>query len=72
MIYESIKEALKENPNAYVASERLGSCMVCKELHDLRAGACFDCCSKVDGAPIKGGHRLWERENPENTWYVGK
>lgn len=70
-IYNSIKEALKENPDAYMSFEKIGNCMVCKSLEDLRCGVCFDCCPKVEGEPIKGGHRLWEITNPNNTWYVG-
>lgn len=70
-MFSSVEEALEKYPNAYVAFAKVGTCMVCGEQHDLRCGVCFDCCAKVDGEPIKGGHRLWERANPRNTWYVG-
>ena len=70
-IYDSIEAALKEHPGAYVSFQKIGECMVCKQRHDLRCGVCFDCCAKVDGEPVKGGHRLWERANHSNTWYVG-
>ena len=70
-IMNSIKEALDKYPNSYVSHAQIGNCMVCGDRQDLRAGACFDCCGKVSGEPIKGGHRLWETANPDNTWYVG-
>ena len=70
-ILNSIEDALKKYPNSYVTFARMGDCMVCHERHDLRCGVCFGCQPNVDGEPIKGGHRLWQRDKPENTWYVG-
>ena len=70
-IFSSIEEALAKYPGAILSFERIGNCMVCGGLHDLRCGSCFECCSKVDGEPVKGGHRLWQKDKPENTWYVG-
>lgn len=70
-VFDSVEAALEKYPNSYVSFAKMGNCMVCGEYQDLRCGACFDCSSKVDGEPVKGGHRLWERDNPENTWYVG-
>lgn len=55
----------------YTIAVRMGECMVCHKTHDLRCGVCFSCADQVDGEPIPHGHRLWERGNPENTWYVG-
>ena len=45
--------------------------MICKQTQDLRCGVCFDCSPRVTGVKIKGGHRLWEKTNPRNSWYVG-
>lgn len=70
-IFSSIEDALKRYPNSYVTFERVGNCMVCHERNDLRAGVCFDCSGMVSGTKIKGGHRLWQTDKPENTWYVG-
>lgn len=71
-IFSSIEAALEKHPNSYIAFEKMGDCMVCKQYKDLRCGACFQCCPKVDGEKIKGGHRLWEIGKLENTWYVGE
>jgi len=71
-IFDTLKEALEKYPDSYVSRAQMGNCMICQEYKDLRAGACFHCCGKVDGESIKGGHRLWEKENPDNTWYVGQ
>ena len=71
-IYNSVKEAFAKHPDAILIPTQIGNCMVCGNRHDLRAGACFACCSKVSGEPIKGGHRLWETDNPTNIWYVGE
>ena len=70
-MFNSVAEALEKYPDAHVSFPRIGTCMVCKEKRDLRCGSCFSCSPKIDGEPIKGGHRLWERANPSNTWYVG-
>lgn len=69
--YDSLEDAIKDHPNSYVSFDKWGNCMVCKKYHDLCCGVCFTCSPLVDGSPIKGGHRLWERANPENAWYVG-
>lgn len=71
-IYKSLDDALREYPDSYIAFAKMGDCMVCKKYKDLRCGTCMGCGSKVSGEPMKGGHRLWETSNPENTWYVGK
>lgn len=70
-MYDSIEEAIKDHPNAYIAFQKVGACMVCKQTDDLRSGVCFNCSPKVSGSPVKGGHRLWEIGNPDNAWYVG-
>lgn len=54
----------------YMTMAEWGYCKVCKAYEDLRCGACFDCCGKVDGRKIEGGHELWERANPSNRWRV--
>lgn len=69
-IMTNLKEALEKYPDAVVVKAQMGDCMVCHERRDLRCGVCFHCSPKVDGEPISNGHRLWERDNPENTWYV--
>ena len=69
--FETLQEALEKYPDAYVAIAQWGDCKVCGQHKDLRAGACFHCSGKVDGEPIRGGHRLWERDNPSNTWFSG-
>lgn len=71
-IFSSISEAMAAHPNSYVSFAKIGRCMVCGETQDLRCGACFDCSSLVDGTPIKGGHRLWQKDKPDNTWYSGE
>lgn len=70
--FNTLAEALAKYPDAYVCVEQWGDCRVCGNHQDLRCGVCFDCSGKVDGEPIKGGHRLWERANPSNAWYVGR
>jgi len=70
-IFNSVGEAFKKYPKAGLSIAKIGDCMVCNERKDLRAGACFECCDRVSGEPVKGGHRLWEIKNPANTWYVG-
>ena len=70
-VFSSVAEAFEKHPDAYLAHSQIGDCMICGDRQDLRAGACFDCVEKVDGEPIKGGHRLWEKSYPKNTWYVG-
>jgi len=71
IIFRSLKEALEKYPDAVVASARMGNCRICEKYRDLRCGVCFNCSPKVDGEPVSKGHRLWERTNPQNTWYVG-
>lgn len=70
-IFATIEDVLKKHPNAYLSFARIGECMVCSQEKDLRFGACFNCSDRIDGEPIKGGHRLWEKAKPSNTWYVG-
>jgi len=70
-IFDNLEGALEKYPDAKIAHAQIGDCMVCKKRQDLRCGACFNCLDKVTGKPIKDGHRLWEKENPDNTWYVG-
>lgn len=55
----------------YEVFERMGNCMICSKRHDLRMGVCFSCSPKVDGEKIPHGHRLWDMDNPENSWVVG-
>ena len=55
----------------YTSFQKTGACMICKQTQDLRCGVCFDCSPRVTGVKIKGGHRLWEKANPQNSWYVG-
>ncbi len=57
--------------NVYEVFARMGNCMICKQRKDLRCGACFKCSPLVDGEKLDKGHRLWEKANPDNTWYVG-
>lgn len=71
-IFNSIEAALEAYPNSYIAFEKMGDCMICGERKDLRCGACFQCSSQIAGEKIKGGHRLWDSKNPDNTWYVGE
>ena len=71
-MFDSIEAAFAKYPDAVLSVAKMGNCMVCKEHHDLRCGTCFPCCGKVDGEPVKNGHRLWEKANPENMWYVGE
>jgi len=70
-MFKSVEDALKKYPNCLITHARVGNCMVCSQRSDLRAGACFECIDLVDGEKIKGGHRLWERDNEKNTWYCG-
>ena len=70
-MFDSLDAALAKYPNSYVSFAKTGNCMVCGNLEDLRCGSCFHCSSNVDGEKIKGGHRLWQKDRPENTWYVG-
>ncbi len=44
-IYNSVKEAFAKHPNTILIHTQIGNCMVCGNRHDLRAGACFACCS---------------------------
>lgn len=69
--FKSLEEAIRKYPDSYVAMERLGPCKICKKVNDLRAGVCFHCKDQVHGEKIKGGHRLWDSNNPDNSWYVG-
>ena len=70
-VFDSLDAALKEHPNSYIVREMMSDCMICEKFDDLRCGVCFQCSGQVDGEKIKGGHRLWDSKNPENTWYVG-
>jgi len=76
-IFETLKAALKEHPDSYVSHAQMADCMVCGEHKDLRCGACFDCCEKVTGKPIKNlkgatiGHQLWAKDNPDKKWITG-
>lgn len=70
-MFNSIEEALAKYPKAVLAVAKMGNCMLCDEHQDLRCGACINCAPKVDGEKVKGGHRLWDVNNPDNTWYVG-
>lgn len=76
-IFESLEKALEKYPDSYVSHAQMGDCMVCGDRQDLRCGACFDCAGKVEGKPIKNkvgetiGHRLSEKEKPENSWITG-
>lgn len=57
----------------YIARSGIDHCRVCGEEDDLRMGACFACADFVDGERVKGttgGHKLWDRRNPENYWYA--
>jgi hypothetical protein len=69
-IYGSLAAALKAHPDAYVSMAMIGNCRICSARQDLRAGVCFGCSGKVDGEKIEGGHRLWEKSNPNNFWYT--
>lgn len=55
----------------YVAVAQHGRCHVCHRIDDLRFGVCFDCSDHVAGEQITPTlHRLWDKRNPENVWYV--
>jgi len=54
----------------YIVTTEMSNCKVCGMWQDLRCGICFDCCDKVAGEKLKHGHRLWEINNPDNTWYT--
>jgi len=75
--FNSLGEALAKYPNSYVSHEQYADCMVCGEYKDLRCGACFACCDKVIGEPIKDkygevkGHWLWAKDKPETRWMTG-
>jgi hypothetical protein len=57
----------------YVSFAQVDNCKVCGERHDLRMGACWDCADFVDGEQISpGNHRLWDRRNPRNEWFVSE
>lgn len=56
--------------DAYVCMAQHGNCRRCGALEDLRMGSCFDCSEHVAGEAIPGGHRLWDVDNPSNTWVV--
>ena len=57
----------------YHSFAKYGNCMVCGQHDDLRMGACFGCSDRVVGELVADGkgHRMWDIDNPENTWYVG-
>lgn len=55
----------------YLVVARIGPCRVCGKEDDLRFGVCFDCCGHVDGEKVGDRmHRLWDRRNPDNEWFV--
>jgi hypothetical protein len=60
----------------YLSFAQIGNCQVCGQEEDLRFGTCFDCADFVDGEELKHRvtgqvvHRLWDRRNPDNDWYV--
>ena len=74
-IFDSIEAVFQKYPGAreshYVSREQMGECMLCHEHKDLRCGACFQCADNVSGKKIKGGHRLWQTDKPDNMWYLG-
>ncbi len=76
-IFDNLQQALEKHPDSYVSHAQMGECMICTKRQDLRAGACMDCCGKVGGKPIKNkkgetiGHRLFEKDKPENKWITG-
>ena len=48
-----------------------GVCRRCGFAEDLRMGACFECSDFVKGKNHGDGiHELWDRNRPENRWYV--
>lgn len=55
----------------YKAMTQPGGCLRCGQGEiDLRFGVCFACSERVDGEMVPGGHRLWDRDNPMNFWFV--
>ena len=54
----------------YKAMVQVGNCMRCGNSDDLRFGACFTCSERIDGEMVPGGHRLWDKDNPANFWFV--
>jgi hypothetical protein len=56
--------------DVYKIMSQVGKCMRCGVTADLRCGACFHCAPRIDGEPTLGGHRLWDRDNPTNFWFV--
>ena len=76
-MFDSLEKALEKYPDSYVSHSQMANCMICGEHKDLRCGACFSCCEKIDGNPIKSrngeivGHKLFEKDNPDNSWITG-
>jgi hypothetical protein len=64
--------------NVYFSFAQIGHCRVCGKEDDLRFAVCFDCCDFVDGEELKHRvtgevvHRLWDRRNPKNQWFVSE
>ncbi len=59
--------------DTYVSMAQHGNCKVCKQYDDLRMGCCFTCSDVVDGEQTSPTtHKLWERANPLNFWYVSE
>ena len=62
---------MKPRSRVYIAAVSRGSCMVCGNWKDLRMGSCFECSEFVSGVTLLAGvHKLWDRRNPSNVWYV--
>ena len=57
----------------YIVMNNWGNCKVCGKHDDLRCGTCFTCAEFVDGERIsRTTHRLWDRRNPQNTWFYSE
>lgn len=60
---------LSPDGSTVTVTDNWGDCRICGRNQDLRAGVCFDCCSRVKGNyEGLGWHLLWDRENPTNQW----
>ena len=57
----------------YIATEKIGNCKLCGKEDDLRFGCCFTCADFADGEQLSPTtHRLWDRRNPKNEWFVSE